>query len=146
MKTLPFLGLLALASCAQQAATVATTKPAQNIVQFTQADLANAIQIAQAAGPNNPLAQMIVTCATFLSTQLGQLSSAPSPTATATAGVMTAFVTADLALTSLTNATSPAQQALYAISCGPLVTYTVNQGMTMGAQIAALGAILVPHL
>lgn len=144
MKALLFLGLLAMASCAQQAATVATTKPAQNIVQFTQADLANAIQIAQAAGPNNPLAQMIVTCATFLSTQLGQLPSAPSPTATA--GVMTAFVTADLALTSLTNATSPAQQALYAISCGPLVTYTVNQGMTMGAQIAALGAILVPHL
>lgn len=145
MKALPFLGLLAMASCAQQAATVATTKPAQNIVQFTQADLANAIQIAQAAGPNNPQAQMIVTCFTFLSTQLGQLPSATS-SPTATAGVATAFVTADLALTSLTNATSPAQQALYAISCGPLVTYTVNQGMTMGAQIAALGAILIPHL
>lgn len=143
MKRLAVLGILAIASCQQPVSGTATAPKPAGIVQFTEADLTNAIAIAQAA-PNNPQAAMIVTCFTFLKGQLAALPSVAAPTGTV--GAATAFVTADLALGNLANVTSPTGQAAFAINCGPLVTYQVNQGLSLANQIAALGAVLAPKL
>jgi len=134
MRTL--LALLLLASCVQNA-------PASKLAQFTEADLTNAIALAQAS--TQPQAPLIVTCFTFLKTQLAALQPA-STASTGTVGVATAFVVADLAAGGLSSALTPGAQAAYATACGPLLLYTQNQGLTLGAQIAALGAVIAPKL
>lgn len=129
--------LLLLAGCMQK------IPASSKLAQFTEADLTNAIALAQAS--TQPQAPLIVTCFTFLKTQLAALQS-PTTSGTGTVGVATAFVVADLAAGGLSSALTPGAQAAYAAACGPLVIYTQNQGLTLGAQIAALGAVITPKL
>lgn len=134
---------LLLAGCVAQPATVTTTQPT-GLLAFTTADLKNAITIAQdaAAQPNPPpQAAMIVTCFTLIGTQLSALQPAAPPAGGVT-GLATTFTVADLALANVASAASPTAQAQYATACGPLIIYTQNQGMSLLAQVTALGALL----
>lgn len=128
--------LLALSGCAIPAPGPA---PKQPLAQFTDADLANAIAIAQKS--TAPQAPLIVTCFTFLQSQLAALQPSPQP-ADGGNGLATAFVVADLAAGNLSSLLSPAAQSQYATACGPLVLFTTNQAMSIGAQIASLGVLL----
>lgn len=142
---------LALAACTQApaatttsigTATAAPTGVVASVNSFTSADLSNAIAIATKAGTaaGQPGA-LIVPCLTYIQGQLTTLQSAGA-IPTGTVGVATAFVSADLAASNLTTATSPTTQAAYAVACGPLVLQLTNQGMTLSAQIGALVALL----
>jgi hypothetical protein len=55
-------------------------------------------------------------------------------------------VVADLAAAGLSSALTPGAQAAYAMACGPLVIYTANQGMALGAQIQALAVVIAPKI
>jgi hypothetical protein len=124
--------------------TTVTTNPVQNLAQFTVGDLQNAIALATAAGtaPGQP-GYTIVPCFTFLEGQVNALNSSGAAPAPGTAGLATAFTVADIAAYNVNNALSPAQQAAFDMACGPLVLQVQNQGMAFGAQIAALGGLLV---
>lgn len=139
---------LALAACTQApaatttsigTATAAPTGVIASVNSFTSADLSNAIAIATKSG--TPTGQIDATCLTYVQSQLTTLQSAGT-IPSGTVGVATAFVTADLAASNVSAATSPATQAAYAQACGPLVLQLTNQGMTLSAQIGALVALL----
>lgn len=134
-----FFLLILLASCAQQQPSASGKSP-QGILAFTDADLTNAIALAQAAAPTDPSAQMIATCFTFIKSQLASLQ-APA-TSSGTVGLATAFTVADLALSNAATAISVTSQAQYATACGPLVIFTKNQGLAITTQIALLGALI----
>lgn len=134
----------ALILVAAAVAACAPTAPSKGLAAFTDADLANAINIAQQAAPGNPEAPMIVTCLTYLKTQLANLPLSASASSGATVGAATAFVEADLAIGSLADATGPSAQALFATNCGPLITYKLNRAIPLGAQVTGLGALLAP--
>lgn len=125
--------------CAACQPLPATPSPGQNLVQFTAADLANAIAIAQKS--TAPQAPLIVSCFTLLQAQLAALQPTAQPAGGAT-GLATAFVVTDLAAGNMASLLSPAAQAQYAAACGPLVLFTTNQAMSIGAQIASLGVLL----
>lgn len=135
----------ALILVAAVVAACAPTAPSKGLAAFTDADLANAISIAQQAALGNPEAPMIVTCLTYLKTQLADLPLSASRSG-ATVGAATAFVEADLAIGSLADATGPSAQALFATNCGPLITYKLNRAIPLGAQVTGLGALLAPKL
>ena len=148
---LSLAAVLALAGCASQsapstggtAAPVATTAPAQaplaQLDAFTNADLANAIAIAQKAGAAGA---PIVQCFSWVSNQLVNLQGALQPV-TGTVGIATTFTVAYLGLNTASGLTSPATKLAYANACGPLNMLVVNQGLTISAQVAALAAALV---
>ena len=151
LPTLPLIAALALAGCASQsapstggtAASVVTTAPAQptlaQLDAFTNADLANAIAIAQKAGAAGA---PIVQCFSWVSNQLVNLQGALQPV-TGTVGIATTFTVAYLGLNTASGLTSPATKLAYATACGPLNMLVVNQGLTISAQVAALAAALV---
>ena len=151
LPTLPFIAALALAGCASQpapsaggtAAPVVTTAQAQaplaQLDAFTNADLANAIAIAQKAGAAGA---PIVQCFSWVSNQLINLQGALQPV-TGTVGIATTFTVAYLGLNTASGLTSPATKLAYANACGPLNMLVVNQGLTISAQVAALAAALV---
>ena len=151
LPTLPLIAALALAGCASQSApSTGTTSPptaAQPQAQaplaqldaFTNADLANAIAIAQKSGAAGV---PIVQCFTWVSNQLVNLQGALQPV-TGTVGIATTFTVAYLGLNTASGLTSPATKLAYANACGPLNMLVVNQGLTISAQVAALAAALV---
>jgi hypothetical protein len=115
----------------------------QTLIQFTDGDLKNAIAAATAAeGPGNPQAAMIVACFTFLDAQLAVLQPPENTAPSQDVGLATRFTLADLALSHVSAATSPALKAQYAVACGPLVVYVQNQGLALGNQIASLAALI----
>ena len=118
--------------------TTTTTGPFTNLATFAQVDLANAIAIATKAGPAGA---PIVSCFTFLQTNLAQLQTDTTPPS-GTVGAATAFTIADLALGNANAALSPSSQTAYAMACGPLIVQTMNQGMSLSSQVAALAAMV----
>ena len=122
---------LALAGCTQVTA-------AQNqVITFTQDDVANALAKAQAAGPSGA---ELVPCLTFIKSQIPSVQT--STTTPNTIGVATAFVAADLALGQVSGALGTGAQSSFETACGPLWLHIVNQGMTVSSQIAALAALM----
>lgn len=149
---LALLAVLALSACvsapaatttgvgAAAAAPATSTGVVASINSFTTADLSNAIAIATKSG--TPTGQIDATCLTFVQGQLTTLQTTGA-IPTGTVGVATAFVSADLAASSVSTATSPATQAAYATACGPMILQLTNQGVTLSTQITNLLGLLV---
>lgn len=139
MKRLLLPALAVLAGCAAPAPkTVTPSSVTTGIAAFTQADLANAIAIATAAGPAGT---EIVACFSFLQSQIALLQAAQNASPTPTVGAATAFTVADLALDSAVQTVGGVTQGALETACGPLVLHVENRGMTVAAQISALAAL-----
>lgn len=157
MRLAAIASALALAACTAQSvtttppATAANPNPApvtttvfsgplSGIANFTSADLTNAIAVATAAGtaPGQP-GHDIVPCLTFVQ---GQLAALQAPQSNGTVGVVTAFVVADLALSNVNAALSPAAQQAYDDACGPMILGITNRGLSLPAQLAALMTLI----
>lgn len=140
MKRLALLAVLVVAGCQPPPGSTGTAPKQNGVVAFTQADLTNAITMAQAAGPQGV---EIVSCFTFLQSQLSALQTQTTAPTGGTVGAASAFVFADLALGNVANATSSGSQAAFEIACGPLAIHMINQGLTLQQQVASLASLLV---
>jgi hypothetical protein len=138
----------ALAACstgvASNVSTAVTTAEANasgvatNVTTFTQADLQAAIKMANAATPPDTEA---AACFTYLSGQLTALQTQIA-NGTAPVGAASAFEAGNIALNNTAGVMSSQAKVALETACAPLAQHVRAQAITVGAESAAILAVL----